>query len=201
MSFKEKGCGNVSHIPYLFQFLNSGIWLIYGLLPTIFNVSILFTNGLGTLLSAFYLIKYYQHTEDKKAIVFFQTITTTLFLCLICFIANHIQNYFTNPINVVFYLGILGSCTSLLMFGSPLLALKKVIESKSADSLPKSMCIMGFFCSLSWTIYGGLVMKDYFIWGPNLGAFLISSFQVSLILLFSSNKKGFAPPLLLQDSL
>ena len=89
--------------------------------------------------------------------------------------------------NISFYLGIVCGTICVIMFGSPLSTIKTVLETKSTESMPFLMCVMGFACSFSWMVYGSLI-NDYFVLIPNLGGFLVGSIQMLLFVAFRKSK-------------
>eukprot|EP00041_Stephanoeca_diplocostata_P015996 m.311227 g.311227 ORF g.311227 m.311227 type:complete len:338 (+) comp20218_c1_seq1:433-1446(+) len=86
--------------------------------------------------------------------------------------------------NAIFALGSYGTAVVIVMFAGPLSAMKTVIEEKSTQSLPFAMTVATFVnCSL-WTVYGTMVISDFFIWFPNAMGLASSIVQLGLFAKF-----------------
>lgn len=189
LKFSERGVGSLSHIPYLFQFLNCGLWILYGLTPSVSNTSILVTNGVGIVLSTFYLWNYYKFCVEKKTILSHSSFASG-FLILVS-IVTYLLIYNQAPY-VSTLLGVIASIICVIMFGSPLSTIQTVIKTKSTESMPVLMCMLGTACSCSWLIYGS-ILSDIFIWLPNLGGFFLGLLQIALLLVYPRKQSSILP--------
>ncbi|KAG1691917.1 hypothetical protein DVH05_026077 [Phytophthora capsici] len=76
-------------------------------------------------------------------------------------------------------LGYFGLVFSIGVFASPLGTLKRVIQTKSAVSIPVNMSLMIFVSSVLW-VATGLLDSDYFIAGLNAAGVLLGVVQIVL---------------------
>lgn len=84
---------------------------------------------------------------------------------------------------------------NVIMYGAPLAAVGKIINSKSTATLPFLMCVMNEVCSFLWFTVGVLV-NDMPTMAPNAIGMVLALVQLSLFAVFpDSNAYGAAAPL------
>lgn len=88
-------------------------------------------------------------------------------------------------------LGYIGVGTSLIFYGSPLIKIRTVLQTKSAACIPVDLNIMGAINNVLWVIYS-IVTSDVFIFIPNMGCFILASLQIMLYFRFHPNKAAAA---------
>jgi solute carrier family 50 (sugar transporter) len=81
-------------------------------------------------------------------------------------------------------LGKLGVAINMAMYGSPLAAIKTVLESKSSESIPLPMTVATLISCALWAITGILEMKDPYVWIPSIVGIAFGLMQVGLKLAF-----------------
>lgn len=82
--------------------------------------------------------------------------------------------------NVMGYVGVV---INVSMFASPLATLKKVVETKSAASIPINLSLTMFVSSVFW-VATGLLDSDYFITGLNLAGVAFGGSQIVLYYIY-----------------
>ncbi|KAK4480712.1 hypothetical protein RD792_013794 [Penstemon davidsonii] len=65
------------------------------------------------------------------------------------------------------FVGSIGLVASIAMYGSPLVAVKQVIQTKSVEFMPFYLSFFSFLASSLWMVYG-LLSHDLFLASPNL---------------------------------
>jgi uncharacterized protein with PQ loop repeat len=75
------------------------------------------------------------------------------------------------------------------MCAGPLVAIKDVLASKSTAALPFGMTVATFINCILWTVYGGAVLDNWQIYGPNALGLVSAIVQLGLFARF-----GFGPP-------
>ncbi|KAK1285572.1 Bidirectional sugar transporter SWEET3b [Acorus calamus] len=65
------------------------------------------------------------------------------------------------------FVGSVGLVASVSMYGSPLVALKRVMETKSVEFMPFYLSLFSFLASSLWMAFG-LLGHDFFLASPNL---------------------------------
>ena len=97
-------------------------------------------------------------------------------------------NIFFGP-NTLTQLGFLTALFSMIMFGSPLLSLSKVIQSKSTTghiSLPLASISLGV--CIVWTLIG-MQLNDAFVIVPNFTGGVLSAIQIAVYFYFRGAKR------------
>jgi len=74
----------------------------------------------------------------------------------------------------------------LLMFGGPLASIKTVLKERSAAALPPAFVLSSAATCSLWSAYGILILKDPFIFGPNMLGLAASLTQLGLIAKFGT---------------
>jgi len=83
----------------------------------------------------------------------------------------------------------------VVLFASPLVALKHVLETKSAASIPLPFTIACFVNCLCWSVTGWFTMKDFNIYFPNLLGLSCACAQLGLKGVYGDSKvKGSGLP-------
>ena len=85
--------------------------------------------------------------------------------------------------------GKLGVVLCILMFASPLSTLKKVLETKSAKSIPLPFTLACMLNCFLWSVAGILDMKDFNIYAPNVLGLASSIAQLILKLMYGDGEK------------
>ena len=78
----------------------------------------------------------------------------------------------------------------VLMFGSPLSALKTVLETKSAKSIPLPFTIATIVNCFLWSVMGLLDVHDFNVYFPNLLGLVCGLAQLALKLIYQDGKDG-----------
>lgn len=143
---------------------NSFVWVMYGLmkqLPSVWG-----SNAIGVLLGAYYFTTFAhhcgpmasnlpgtveQHLKGSGAIILFN-------LCLAASGAK----------NACDIIGKEGVLFCVILFASPLAALKHVIVTKSAASIPLPFTLACVVNCTAWFVLGWWKLVDFNIWFPNL---------------------------------
>ncbi|XP_073133530.1 bidirectional sugar transporter SWEET4-like isoform X2 [Henckelia pumila] len=158
--------------PYLLCVLNCAFWVFYGL-PVVHPDStlVITINGIGLALELIYLTIFSIYTGNKyrKIIVAMLVGEAALVgiiatITILCFHTHTTRSNFVGGICVG---------AGILMYGSPLSILKKVVVTKSVEFLPFWLCLAGFANGIVWFIYANLKTFDLFIAiGNGVGAVL-----------------------------
>lgn len=87
-------------------------------------------------------------------------------------------------------IGNLGVAVCILLFASPLVALKTVIQTKSAESIPLSFTMASIACCFFWSIVGLKKMNDWVIYLPNLLGLSFGLMQLALKLFYGNDNSS-----------
>lgn len=96
---------------------------------------------------------------------------------------------------------VLGWCmivATIAQYASPLATLRKILETKSAASLPFTMCVMNVLNGALWVAYAALV-SDMFVLAPNIGATALGVAQVVLWVMYRPTRIDKIPTVVTGD--
>ncbi|KAK2654087.1 hypothetical protein Ddye_013943 [Dipteronia dyeriana] len=157
---KKKSTEEFSCIPYLISLLNCLIYTWYGLPIVSYkweNFPLVTINGLGILLEISFIVIYFWFATAKTKATF-------------VFHDHHDRKVFVGSVGLV-------ACVA--MYGSPLVVMKQVIETKSVEFMPFYLSFFSFMASSLWMAYG-LLGHDLFLASPNIVATPLGLLQLVL---------------------
>jgi solute carrier family 50 protein (sugar transporter) len=183
---RDRSVGNLPLLPYSSMASSAFLWSTYGILKSEPNIWV--TNLLGLVFASYYFFQFVQfapkssptlpgsveqHVQGFGAIV----ITASLLVVSGLSIAIHI-------------IGMAAVVLCLAMFGSPLAALKVVVQSKSSDAIPLPFTLASVVNCFAWTVYGLFSMNDPNIYITNgLGLFFTLA-QLALKFIYPANGRS-----------
>ncbi|KAI3458033.1 hypothetical protein Pfo_014696 [Paulownia fortunei] len=165
---RKKSTEEFSCVPYIIALSNCFLYTWYGLPVVSYkweNFPVVTINGLGILLElSFILIYFYFASANGKKKVAMLTIPVLLVSCLIAILSAFV---FHDHRHRKAFVGSVGLVASVAMYGSPLVAVKQVIQTKSVEFMPFYLSFFSFLASSLWMAYG-LLSHDLFLASPNL---------------------------------
>ncbi|KAI9994732.1 hypothetical protein PInf_011563 [Phytophthora infestans] len=170
----EKRTGEVRVLPVLMLGVNCFTWSVYGYLSeTYFPVMSL--NAFGALTSLAFSLVFYRWSADRPTLHKMGAVTGSwvmlgLLFAVLCKTDEKITGYIAVVINIALY-------------ASPLQTMKLVLQTKSAASLPATMCCVNLVNGSIWVLYG-ILADDMFVLTPNALGVVLSVIQVALIIKF-----------------
>ncbi|KAK7353325.1 hypothetical protein VNO80_18770 [Phaseolus coccineus] len=184
---RKKSTEEFSCIPYIIGLLNCLLFTWYGL-PVVSckweNFPIVTVNGVGIVLELSYVLIYFWFASSKgKVKVALTAIPVVLVFCIIAAVSAFA---FHDSRHRKLLVGSIGLVVSVTLYGSPLVAMKKVIQTKSVEFMPLTLSLCSFFSSTLWLIYG-LLIRDIFVAGPSVLGTPLSILQ---LVLYCRYRKG-----------
>merc|ERR1712124_117432 len=88
---------------------------------------------------------------------------------------------FLSKQTALFYLGLIGDLTAIILLSSPLVTMKTVLKEKSSESMPFYTSLAMWLNSCSWAVFGWTIINDPFVYIPNVLGFTAASIQLALI--------------------
>nr|XP_021592800.1 bidirectional sugar transporter SWEET3 [Manihot esculenta]OAY30286.1 hypothetical protein MANES_14G018300v8 [Manihot esculenta] len=183
---RKRSTEEFSCIPYIITLLNCLLYTWYGLPVVSYkweNFPLVTINGLGILLEISFIIIYFRFAETRRKIKVGVTLLPVLLLFSIvaavssfAFHDHHSRKIFTGSVGLVVSVG---------MYGSPLVVMKQVIQTKSVEFMPFYLSFFSFLASSLWLAYG-LLSHDLFIASPN---FLGAPLGILQLLLYCKYRK------------
>lgn len=170
----KEGTQNVQLLPFVTFFVNCMLWSEYGLLKSDF--ALIVVNMTGCILEGLYIFVYFRCTKNKMLVL------QQLFgaFCVIFPSLVYAKFVASNLRNALSVLGKICICACIVNFGSPLAAIKRVMQTKSSESMSLIWCLMATVTAFQWTIYGYL-QDDQNITMPNVTGTVLGVIQLALI--------------------
>ncbi|CAL4910866.1 unnamed protein product [Urochloa decumbens] len=164
---KEASVGEFSCIPYILTLFSCLTYSWYGF-PVVSsgwkNLTVFLISSIGVLFEiSFISIYIWFAPREKKKLV---TLIVSLFLAIFgmtLLISSFIIH--THNMRKVF-VGSIGVLSAMLMYSSPLVAVKQVVRTRSVEFMPFYLSLFSFLTSLIWMVYG-LLGRDPYITSPN----------------------------------
>ncbi|KAI3960422.1 hypothetical protein MKW98_017146 [Papaver atlanticum] len=164
---EKKSTGEFSCIPYVSALLNCIIYTWYGS-PLVSrgweNLSLVTINGVGIALELSFISIYfwYSSPRGRKLVTLIMAPLMFAMLVVICCLTFELEDRLVRKAIV----GSIGLVVSIAMYGSPLVAVERVLRTKSVEYMPFNLSLFSFLTSLSWLVYG-LLGNDILLASPN----------------------------------
>ncbi|KAE8679284.1 Bidirectional sugar transporter SWEET16 [Hibiscus syriacus] len=171
--------------PYISTLLSCTLWTYYGVTnPGSFLVATI--NGFGVVVEliyvALFLIFAPPRIRAKTGILF--GLLDVGFVAATVLVTQVVVHGDQMRINV---LGFLSAGLDIIMYGSPLAAMKTVVTTKSVEYMPFLLSLFVFLNGAIWTLYAVLV-KDIFLGVPNGIGLLLGIAQLLLYAIYSRKR-------------
>ncbi|KAK7311463.1 hypothetical protein RJT34_09618 [Clitoria ternatea] len=165
---RKKSTEEFSCIPYIIGLLNCLLFTWYGLPVVSYkweNLPLVTVNGVGVFLELSYVLIYFWYAPPKgKVRVAMTAIPVMLVFCIIALLSAFA---FHDNRHRKLLVGSFGLGVSVAMYASPLVAMKKVIQTKSVEFMPLPLSLCSFLACVLWLTYG-LLIRDIFVAGPSV---------------------------------
>lgn len=153
-------------IPYICTLLSSTLWTYYGIVKPEVLVSTI--NGFGALVQLVYIIIFLIFSPSRMQTLAMVGIVNVGFSGA----AIVVPKLALQGLHQVDALGFICAGLNIVMYASPLSAMKTVVTTKSVEYMPFLLSLFMFLNGATWTFYAILVW-DIFLLVPNgIGCFL-----------------------------
>eukprot|EP00970_Alexandrium_tamarense_P014071 scaffold3855_cov199-Alexandrium_tamarense.AAC.25 len=183
---RDKSVGFLPLLPYSSMLSNSFVWVMYGLLkdaPSVWG-----SNVFGVILGAYYFVTFAKHCGPMSNNLP-GTVGQHLRGASLVILFNLVLAFWKKD-DII---GKEGVFFCIILFASPLAALKQVIVSQSAASIPLPFTVACFINCFLWSIVGVFKMSDFNIYFPNLLGLSCSVVQLSLKAVYGNKTKSDLP--------
>jgi len=169
---------------------NCILWSLYGVLTK--EPKVWITNLSGLMFGSFYFLNFIKYTHPKSTNLP-GTVRQHFQGCLAIIVGSLtwiLLSYLTvsrKDMWMSYASGLIGNTAvlfCLLMFASPLSALKTVLRTRSARSIPLPFTLATILNCFLWSVAGLGEFKDFNIYFPNLLGLAFGLIQVGLKILF-----------------
>ena len=194
----ERNVGSYPLLPYSTMIVNATLWFIYGILKN--NISVWFGNGICLVLGITYFLVYIRYSPPASSILpgtVQQHIQMVVGMVLAAVMISTLP-ILTDPAQMI---GSVGCIIVVLLFASPLVVLRQVIQSKDARSIPLPFTVACTANCFLWTVYGFWGVRDFYIYFPNALGLMLSVAQLVLKMYYADDSKnGFSKVLQMSES-
>ncbi|RLN31447.1 hypothetical protein BBJ28_00006694 [Nothophytophthora sp. Chile5] len=178
---RQRSTGEISLLPVVMLFCNAYMWCVYGCVAdSIFPLVVV--NLVGVVTSVLFSAVYYRwSSSEQRAAVRKLWGSAALAMALATTYAVVGVYGFTNqsPTEVAVMLGFVCVTCNICLFASPLETMGKVVRTKSASSLPITLCTVNLVAGALWSAMA-IGQNDMFVLTPNALGTVLSALQVSL---------------------
>lgn len=173
---KHRSTEEFESLPYICTLLNSSLWTYYGIIKTgEFLVATI--NGFGVVveivLLTLFLVFAPPRIRAKTAMLI--GILDVGFLAAAILVCQLLLQG-DMKIDII---GFLGAGLNVVMYGSPLAAMKTVVRTKSVEYMPFLLSLFVFLNGGVWTCYA-VLKKDWFLGVANVAGFFLGAAQLIL---------------------
>ena len=174
---RKKSVGSMPILPYSSMAANGFVWSLYGWLVD--SPAVQYANMMGALLGAYYFKEFKKYTPQGSSSLPGTVKQHMLVVTWMVFLNGFIISNFPRK-TAAGIVGKEGILMFIILFASPLAAVKEVIATKSAASIPLPFTIASTInCSL-WSVTGLLLMKDFNIFFPSVMGLMCALAQLFL---------------------
>ncbi|BAF16840.1 Os05g0214300 [Oryza sativa Japonica Group] len=137
------------------------------------------------ILALFSCLTYSWYGFPVKQVMLMASLILAVFCMTVFFSSFSIHNHHIRKV----FVGSVGLVSSISMYGSPLVAMKQVIRTKSVEFMPFYLSLFTLFTSLTWMAYG-VIGRDPFIATPNCIGSIMGILQLVVYCIYSKCKEA-----------
>ncbi|KAE9591104.1 hypothetical protein Lal_00021395 [Lupinus albus] len=183
---KHRSIQDFSSIPYICTLLNCSLWTYYGLIKS-GEYLVATVNGFGIVVETIYLILFLIYAPK----------TMRIKTCIVAGIMDvvmlggaigitQLAMKGEDRINAV---GLMGAGLNILMYASPLAAMKTVVTTKSVEYMPFFLSFFSFLNGAVWLFYA-ILLRDFILGVPNGTGFVLGAMQLALYGIYKNGKSS-----------
>ncbi|KAJ8747880.1 hypothetical protein K2173_013048 [Erythroxylum novogranatense] len=185
---RKKSTENFSCFPYIVSLLCCLVYTWYAS-PFVShgweNLPVVTIDSAGILLESSFIVIYIWFAPRREKVKATAMTVLVLFFSALVVVVSLLAYHDRRHRKLL--VGCIGIVSAALMYGSPLVAVKTVIKTKSVEFMPFYLSLFSFFSSFLWVVFG-LLNKDFFIASPNMVGCVLAVLQLALY--FTYSKRG-----------
>ncbi|XP_074320456.1 bidirectional sugar transporter SWEET4-like [Silene latifolia] len=169
--WKNKSVEEFKFHPIIAGIMNCVMWVFYSM-PFVHPHSILVTtvNSLGLVMYIVFNIIYLTYADGKKrrsmSLYYIAEVIFLAALACITMLVFHTHDHRST------FVGIFCDIFGIILYGSPLTIMWKVIKTKSVEFMPPSLSLAGFLNGVVWSAYALVRFDLYILIGNGIGGIL-----------------------------
>ncbi|XWS53596.1 hypothetical protein CRYUN_Cryun10bG0014900 [Craigia yunnanensis] len=181
---KHRSTEDFESLPYICTLLNSCLWTYYGITKP-GGLLVATVNGFGILVEAVYVVLFLIYAPKPMRVKtgILVGILDVGFLAAVIVVTELALEGETR----IDAIGFICAGLNIIMYGSPLAAMKTVVTSKSVEYMPFFLSFSLFLNGGIWAFYA-LLVQDYFLGIPNGIGFLLGTAQLLLYAIYRNAK-------------
>nr|XP_043612276.1 bidirectional sugar transporter SWEET17-like [Erigeron canadensis] len=171
-------------LPYICTLLNSSLWTYYGITkPGSYLVATV--NGFGILVEIVYISLFLIYAPPRTRA---KTAKVAFVVDVLVFVGAVLATQFGMEGDMrIDVIGFMGAALNIVMYASPLSAMRLVVTTKSVEYMPFLLSLFLFLNGGVWTFYAFLV-QDWFLAVPNGTGFIFGFAQLALYSIYRKSK-------------
>ncbi|KAF5454112.1 hypothetical protein F2P56_023800 [Juglans regia] len=183
---KHRTTEEFESFPYICTLLNSSLWTYYGVTKP-GSLLVATVNSFGVVVEIVFISLFLVFAPPR-----IRAKTATLVAVLnVGFLAGVmlITGFLLHGDTKIDVIGFLAAGLNIVMYASPLAAMKRVVSTKSVEYMPFLLSFFVFLNGGIWTFYAVLV-KDVFLGVSNGAGFILGTAQLVLYAIYMRNPKS-----------
>ena len=166
-------------------------WSFYGFFAWTISANqgflmLIYANILGLVLGVYYIATFAKSKDSSKSDTLDRSLSNQVLLLTLLFASELIFCRLSTNVELALLLsGALAAAVSILVSAAPMVALPRIFQTQSIDSLPVDMVVASLASSVLW-FWCGSLLGDPWVWMPNLCGVVVGAIQVGVILFFSA---------------
>ncbi|GLT79374.1 hypothetical protein SLA2020_508650 [Shorea laevis] len=177
---KRRSTEEFESLPYVCMLLNASLWTYYGITKS-GEYLVATVNAFGDVVEIIYLVLFLIYAPPKmrtRTALLVGILNVGLFAAAV--VGTQLGLTGDTRVDAI---GFMCAGLNIIMYGSPLAAMKTVITTKSVEFMPFLLSFSFFVNGGVWTCYSLLVM-DFFLLVPNGTGFLLGTAQLILYAIY-----------------
>ncbi|XP_076960705.1 bidirectional sugar transporter SWEET17-like [Bidens hawaiensis] len=178
---KKRSTEEFESLPYICTLLNSSLWTYYGITkPGSYLVATV--NGFGVVVEIAYITLFLIYASPRTRV---KTAKLAGIVDVLVFAGVVLVTQFAMVGEMrIDVIGFMGAALNIVMYASPLSAMKLVLTTKSVEYMPFLLSLFLLLNGGVWTFYAILV-QDWFLLVPNGTGFILGFAQLTLYSIYS----------------
>lgn len=184
---QQRSVGDLPLLPYTSMIASAFVWLAYGIMKDEFKIW--GANAVGLVLGLCYFLVFIKYSPSRSSTLPGSVLQHMQGASILVLLSLALSMWAG-----VAMVGNLGMILCVCMYGSPLAALKAVLQTRSAKAIPLPFTLASVFNCFLWSVTGLFEMYDYAIYLPNLLGLSFGLIQLMLKFIYGSGpSEGMLP--------
>ncbi|KAJ8766292.1 hypothetical protein K2173_022351 [Erythroxylum novogranatense] len=177
---KNRSTEDFESLPYVCTLLSSSLWNYYGIIkPGAFLVATI--SGFGVVVELVFVTLFLLYSPPmmkRRTAILVGLLNVGFFTTAVLVTRLALEGEVR-----IDAAGFMSSALDIVMYGSPLAAMKTVVTTKSVEYMPFLLSLFCFLNGAVWTLYA-VFTRDIFIGVPNGAGFLLGTTQLVLYAIY-----------------